>query len=98
MKSPNKGASCVQQRQRKRLQIEPADSFGVVRIEAMPLDAVLSESAQVPIALSVRVATLYGVTCMAGRPLEGSLIVRRRRAGNAARARGYATLPKAAHS
>ena len=43
MKSPNKGASCVQQRQRERLQIEPCESFGVVGIEPMPLDAVLAE-------------------------------------------------------
>ena len=35
MKARNKGASCVQQRQRERLQIEQAHSFGVVGIQPM---------------------------------------------------------------
>ena len=35
----------IQQRQRERLQIKPAHPFGVARIQAMPLDAMLSESA-----------------------------------------------------
>jgi hypothetical protein len=33
----------VKQRQREPLQIEPADPFGVFGIQAMPLDAMLSE-------------------------------------------------------
>jgi hypothetical protein len=32
-------------RQREQLQIEPADSFGVFGMQAMPFDAVLSEFA-----------------------------------------------------
>ena len=32
-----------QQRQRERLQIEPGEPLGVVGIQAMPLDAVVSE-------------------------------------------------------
>jgi hypothetical protein len=38
-----KGAASTlwNQRERKHLQIEPANSFGVVGIEAMPLNAVL---------------------------------------------------------
>jgi hypothetical protein len=43
-------ASVVQERQRERLQIEPADSFSVGGIESVALNAVLSELAQVPIA------------------------------------------------
>ena len=36
-------ASIVQERQRERLQIEPSDRFGVLGIQAVPLDAVLAE-------------------------------------------------------
>ena len=35
--------SVVQERQRERLQIEPSDRFGVIGIQAVPLDAVLAE-------------------------------------------------------
>jgi hypothetical protein len=37
--------SVIKQRQREHLQVEPADSFGVLGIQPMPLDAVLTEFA-----------------------------------------------------
>ena len=40
----------VQERQRERLQIEPADSIGIVGIQPMPLDAMLSEFGQLAFA------------------------------------------------
>ena len=36
--------SRIQQRQREHFQIEPAEPIGVVGIQTMPLDAMLSES------------------------------------------------------
>ena len=47
-------ASTVQQRQHERLQIEPAFPFGVDGIQAVPLDAMLSEfvTATVPFAFA----------------------------------------------
>ena len=42
---PAEGHVGVQERQREPLQIEPVESFGIAGIQAMPLDAMLSESA-----------------------------------------------------
>ena len=47
---PAEGHVGVQERQREPLQIEPVESFGIAGIQAMPLDAMLSELAQVPVA------------------------------------------------
>jgi hypothetical protein len=51
---PSKLRGMAQQRQRERLQIRPAEPFMVVWIQAMPLDAVLSElaTASAPLALA----------------------------------------------
>ena len=39
----NVSASVIQQPKRERLQVEPGDPFAVFRIQAMALDAMLSE-------------------------------------------------------
>jgi hypothetical protein len=46
--------SVVQERQRKRLQVEPCEPFGVIGIKPMPFDAVLAElvTASVPFAFA----------------------------------------------
>ncbi len=48
MSKENPVLVALQQCQRERLQIEPADSFGALWIQAVPLDAVLSEFVTAP--------------------------------------------------
>jgi hypothetical protein len=69
----NVSLSVVQERQRERLQIEPSDRFGVIGIQAVPLDAVLAELIEMAVTQTRQRRTPVTVSTdstLGGRPLQ----------------------------